>query len=228
MPPRAWAARACGHGGPAARNVSGRTHRGRPRAPRGSWGPSDGWQDEVQEEGESTVAMLAIGFGARSCLLVNGGSDNDSWDGDESKEVTKSTRGHRRPGPRRRRRGAGPPTIRGRVALPRRTTTTRSSRRWTTRGPGRPAARRRRRRAGTSGRRPVDPGPTTAVGDDGFPACVGDMEYETDDGGSLRRSTGPRVGVGRLRHPRGPSGDAVSLVQVALNVCNGQPVPSTA
>ena len=64
-------------------------------------------------------------------------------------------------------------------------------------------------------------------GDDGLPACVSVSEFQTDVGAvdlPIDRSddafASPDCAI-----PEGRSGEAVSLVQAALTVCNGQPVP---
>jgi Putative peptidoglycan binding domain len=64
-------------------------------------------------------------------------------------------------------------------------------------------------------------------GDDGLPACVGVGEFQTDDGSVPLPidSSNDAFASPDCEITPGGSGNAVWLVQVALNACNGQPVP---
>ena len=62
---------------------------------------------------------------------------------------------------------------------------------------------------------------------DGLPACVATMDYETDDGRVRLPTDRPEDewASADCTFSRGQSGDPVELVQVALNLCNGQRFP---
>ena len=186
------------------------------------------------KKGMSTAAMLAIGFGASFLLLflANAGSDeDDAWEADESKEVEEVDSGSvdldlddgdeaEVPPDDPWTRGAPsgsddddepePP-----VDDP-----------WTRGGPPPDDS-------DDEPEPPVDdpwtrgPDDDGGFGDDGFPACVGVSEFQTDVGAvvlPIDRAddafASPDCAI-----PEGRSGEAVSLVQAALTVCNGQPVP---
>ena len=188
------------------------------------------------KKGMSTGAMLAIGFGALVVFLflANSGSDeDDAWEADESKEVEDVDSGD-------------PSSVDldlddDEVDVPPDDPWTRGAPSgsddddepeppvddpWT-RGPPPDDG---------DDDEPVPPpddpwtrGPDDdgGFGDDGLPACVGVLEFQTDDGEvvlPIDRTDGafasPDCAI-----PEGRSGEAVSLVQAALTVCNGQPVP---
>ena len=62
---------------------------------------------------------------------------------------------------------------------------------------------------------------------DGLPACVATMDYETDDGRVRLPTDRPEDewASADCTFSRGQSGEPVELVQVALNLCNGQRFP---
>jgi hypothetical protein len=63
-------------------------------------------------------------------------------------------------------------------------------------------------------------------GDDGLPACVGVLEFQTSDGAVVLPidQTDDAFASPDCAIPEGRSGDAVALVQTALTFCNDQPV----
>ena len=169
-----------------------------------------------------TGTKVVIGLASVALLfaLLDGGPDNDAWQGDETATVKESGTGA----------DADPDAVDidvdvdeddGEPVAP-------ADDPWTRGGPpdaddslfddDEPEA-------------PVDDpwtrgSPDDSAGD-GLPACVATMDYETDDGRVRLPTDRPEDewASADCTFSRGQSGDPVELVQVALNLCNGQRFP---
>jgi hypothetical protein len=164
-----------------------------------------------QNSALDTGTKIVIGLASVAVLfaLLNGDTDDDAWEGDDTATVKESGTGAdavdldddevEAPVDDPWTRGAPPEDGDDEPELPADDPWTRGS--------------------------PADDGDDD---DGGLPACVATMEYRTEDGWV-------RLPIDRFddewasadcTFSRGQSGEPVELVQVALNVCNGQRIPA--
>ena len=169
-----------------------------------------------------TGTKVVIGLASVALLfaLLDGGPDNDAWQGDETATVKESGTGA----------DADADTVDidvddeddGEPVTP-------ADDPWTRGGP--PDADDSLFDDDDEPEAPVDDpwtrgSPDDSAGD-GLPACVATMDYETDDGRVRLPTDRPEDewASADCTFSRGQSGDPVELVQVALNLCNGQRFP---